>query len=137
MQSKDQPQDDDTYLIGLKKLKVSDQVIAAKLGWTVEHVKERWAAILSSAEAMHSNGYAELSQLYNMFAMQYQLFGQSLAQIACALDSPVSETQLADLIRGGGSTPEQIAAAILKHVIVLKKFELVEPEQLFAKAQAQ
>lgn len=137
MQGKSESQTDDDYLIRLKKLNTSDEMVAARLGWTVEHVRERWAAILSTAASMFDNGYADLTKLYNMFAMQYQLLGQSLAQIAMALDSPLTEAQLADLIREGGTTPEQIASFVLKRSIVLKKFEVIPPEKLFAQAQSQ
>lgn len=130
------PQNEDNYLLKLKKLNQSDQLIAAKLGWSVDQVRERWAIIQQSAEAAAQNGYSDLAQHFNTFALQYQLLGQGLAQVGVALDKPLDGAELADLIRAGGKTPEQIASHILKNSIVLRKFVPLPPQQLFAMGQS-
>ena len=136
MPEQNKNQTDDNYLIKLKKLNQSDELIAAKLSWTVNEVKERWTALQAVAEAAATNGYSDLAQHFNTFALQYQLLGQGLAQIGVALDKPYEPAELADLIRAGGKTPEQIASHILKNSIVLKKFVPLPPQQLFQMAQS-
>lgn len=128
-------QTDDDYLIKLKSAKFSDELIAVKLGWSVNQVRERWKVLESTVEAMVSNGYQELTKAYNLLAMQYQLMGQSLAQVCVALDKPVLAPELADLIRAGGDSPEKIAENLLKKVIVLRPFVLTPPQQLFQMAE--
>lgn len=128
-------QTDDDYLIKLKYAKFSDVLIAVKLGWSVNQVRERWKVLESTMEAMVSNGYQELTKAYNLLALQYQLMGQSLAQVAVALDKPVLAPELADLIRAGGDSPEKIAENLLKKVIVLRPFVLTPPQQLFQMAE--
>lgn len=132
-------QTDDDFISKLKGLKISDEVIAARLGWPVAKLKERWAAIEATVAANQNNGYEELTKVINMFAMQYQLLGQGLAQMCSGLQDPLTVPQLADLLREcgvqGETSPEQVAENILKRVIVLKKYIPPTPSELFQMAQ--
>lgn len=129
---------DDSYIIKLKQAKVPDVQIAAKLGCTVIELNTRWNAILASAqsfEAMVENGYAELTKFYNNFALQYQLLGQTMAQIASVLQDPMTILQIADIIRD--LPPEKAAEKLLKNAIVLKRFVAPDPSKLMVLASAQ
>ncbi len=119
----------DKYIIKLKGLKTPDTLIASKLGLTVEELNTRWNAILGAAESMEENGYGQLTETFNTFALQYQLLGQNLAQIAQFLNGAVLLTDIADAVKDCKS-PEETATVIVKKFIVFHKFVPVDPKEL-------
>lgn len=110
---------DDSYLIKLKSLGVSDPKIAAKLGVSVEEVNEHWQSLLRQSHDQIVNGYKAVCEAFNLLAGRYQLVGESMKTFGGIIGNIMTETEIRALIR---EDPEETVRNLTQQAIVLRVF---------------
>jgi len=125
----------DHYLIKLKGARLADEAIAARLGWTLPQVQQRWIEIQESVQRQRANGYIRLAQCFEELCLQYQLVGNSLRVIAAGLGQAMPEEEIKALIR---ADPAETLKNLTTQAIVLKVFapeEIVLPPPPIARPE--
>lgn len=121
------PISDAQILVKYKTAGMKDEVIAAKLGITVEQVEARWKEILARASRMVDTGYDALCTQYTILSTQYQLLGESLKIIAAALGDVMPMSEIEPLIIGDADDVAATLRNLSKSCIILRPFTPVNP----------
>lgn len=128
-QKKQPPVTDTSYLVRLKRKGKSDEFIAAKMGMSLEEVRDCWDKLCQEATVERDNGLMELKQVVLILSNQFQLLGQSLGLLSGVLDNTVAPEDLRNVIK---SCPvgTDLSVHLCAKLIVLRPFELPTPAQL-------
>lgn len=118
----------DAYLVKLKQAKIADEIIAGKLGISIQQVNERWEEILRQVMATEMNGHGELINHFNVLCHQYQLLGESLKIFGKAICNIVPQSELLGLLKEG-STVQQMVATLSERCIILRPFVPLTPQE--------
>lgn len=117
---------DDKYMLRLKSAKVSDKVIAAKLGITEDELQKRWAKMVAELSTALTSTYGLLVDQITVMANQYQLLGESLKIVCNAVGNQLSREELEALVV---DNREQTLANLRDNCIILRPFEPVDPKK--------
>lgn len=126
---------DDNLLIKYKTARIKDDVIASKLGISVEEVNLRWNQLVEIANQSKANGHEDLCVQFNTLSLQYQLLGESLKIVGAALGDVLPMSEVSKLIVEGNKA--QTLKNLSEQCIILRPFTPVNPvEALEAATQA-
>lgn len=118
------PVDDYQMLVKYKNSKMPDDLIAKRLGWSVEKVNNVWTALLKQAEEIKGTGYDDLRKQWWIMCQQYELIGESMKIIGGALQNVMPAPELTELIT---NNKEETFKNLTSRCLVLRPFTFVDP----------
>lgn len=129
----------DSHIMKMKALGMSDEKIAAKLGMSTAQVQRRVADLIASVEAAYVNGAAEFINLSRLAVHQYQLLGATLGMMTTEVNNMASADDLRQVIIAAGISPEEdrekLIGLLNKYFIILRPFILPEIKKVIEDAQ--
>lgn len=120
------PIDDYQILVKYKNAKMPDDMIAAKMGISVEKVNNMWTAICEQVKQIQSTGYEDLKKQWWIFCQQYELLGESLKLIAGALSNVMPAPEIAELLTDNKA---DTLKNLTSRCIVLRPYAFTDPIQ--------
>lgn len=128
---------DDFILIKYKQAGLPDDVIAAKMGITVQEIQKRWDTLLEESRKTQVNGYDEITTQFNALCFQFQLLGEGLKHIGNGLASVRNSDNLkAHFSQKRKLTDQEISLIeeICQSFIVLSPYKAIDPSESLREA---
>jgi len=113
---------DRDYVIKAKAARMSDKLIAVKMGVSVKRVEEIWREVLAQIGRMQGNGYEEVNRVFMHTLLHYQSMGEHLKELANAFSNVATWEEVVAVVG------EDLAQVLMQSFIILRPHHPPEQE---------